>query len=176
MRLRSFVMSGAKTNATVVVIGIVLLSGCLYEVGLPDKPVREIDRTYLGSWQLSGGRERFEITAKDGEHYRIVMTYAETNALFTGPLEMEAFHGRVGSIQLVAVYAKSGPKPFVDHYTFYTYTNAGTNTLILGELNPDLVNLKTKSQDELIGQMTNEAANPKLFRGDITLKRIDISK
>jgi hypothetical protein len=165
-----------KTGAVVFVAGVLLLSGCLYEVGIPDKPVREIDRAFLGTWEFQAPKApkggQMEISERDKNHYKIVLTTPALSTIpefpeLSGPLEMTAFHAKVGAIDVVALHALRGPPAWSGRYQFFRYTNDGPDTLLLSSLNADLVKRDIRSQDELIRQITNAAGDANLFRRDI---------
>jgi hypothetical protein len=157
-----------KKNALVIAIAALLLSGCLYEVGIPDKPTREINRAFLGTWLFQARKGgQMEISERDKNHYKVILT----SPGFKEPFEMTAFHAKVESIDLVAVHAISGSPPWSGRHCFIQYTNDGPDILLLSSLNSDLVSIEIKSQDELIRQIKKASGSTNFFRRDIVPAR-----
>ena len=161
-----------KSKKSIVALALAgfLLPGCIYEVGIPDKPTRGIDRRFVGTWrsQQEHGLD-LEITEQDKKHYTVVMRIPAV----AEPLEISAFHGKVGSTELIAIHAIRGPRPWSGRHAYFQYRTPDSDTLILSSLNADLISAGIKSQEELIRQITQAATNPDLFRQDIVpLKRL----
>jgi hypothetical protein len=128
---------------------------------------QEIDRSVLGTWQIESVPDQIKISARDKHHYKLELTRPQSP--FVQSVEMNAFHAKVGTVELV-VLKKVGPPQLVGRadYDYYVFTKDGPDRLVARAINPEFARFDAKTPQMLSHQITNAAAKTNLFSSTAT--------
>ncbi len=149
-------MAQMSLRSTVVLVLVLSVLGCDFDVSITAKPTRRIDPRLLGAWTSSDGKDRMTIRKYDDSNY--VISSAD-GALF------RAYHSDISGNPLITVQDITS----ADRKYFYVRWRVNDrDVLSLEGVNDAVIPKTTRTSTAVVKLIRTNATNPKLF---VTLQK-----
>lgn len=137
---------------------VLLMSGCIYEAALVDKPSEIADRRFAGAWrQRDDKNNRMMIRVFDERHYVIVTVDGNDMDIYRAfTCEVEGL--RLANVQTLAPGGKENGK-----WAFFEYRLDGKGQLAVRMVNDKIITPDLKTPEKLREAMAKHRKNPDLF-------------
>ena len=169
-----------KILAAIMVVTVLLLAGCEYEVPLSEEHVIPVDSSVLGLWEYipEEGEE------SDDVERMMILEFSDTEALIHYPIGEEGIYfrayaikiGEVSCVQLEALGTIEGPIPQDEKQRYHVMTyELADGILEVKLLNTELVDGELKSSEALRKAFLEHQDHQDLFNDPGRFRRVEIS-
>jgi hypothetical protein len=139
----------------VAVLGIVLFSGCIYEVPITLDPTRKAEDRLIGNWFCAKENETMSVRKLDDSIYLI----AYGKDLFRG------WHSDLDGVAFVSVQDLNRKER---KYAYFTYRLEEDGGLTIRVVNPERISQETKSVADVQALLRQHADEQDLFLDEVS--------
>ena len=143
------------TAGLVALLGVALLSGCIYEVPITLEPTRKADDRLIGNWLCAKEKETMSVRKLDDSIYLI----AYGKDLF------RAWHSDVDGVAFISVQDLNRKER---KYGYFNYRLEDDGTLTIRIVNPERVPEETQSVADIQGLLRQHADEADLYLDEVS--------
>lgn len=146
-----------------LIVAAVLLSGCIYQAPITEKPTGRIDERLIGDWVSKDDQGK--------EEHMVVVKLDDSNYIVNyGGGTFRAFESDVNGTRLVSAQNISPVKDSERLYAFVTYElQDDGKKLVLRTVNQSVISDKLKTSAEIQKAIGANLKNPDLFNKDASV-------
>jgi hypothetical protein len=145
-----------KAYRFIAVLGALVLSGCIYDAPITEKPTGKIDERLLGDWVEKDDSTRHLLVCKLNEK-EYVIHYAGMFRAFFSDVDGKRF------VNLQNIEPAEDAKR---KYAFAAYELKNAGTLVVRTVNTEVILENLHSSAEIAASIGRNLKNPKLFNED----------